>query len=305
MHTGLSLGAWVVGATTDRMDVKDCLWPSGMVANAWYQAVGIPVIWYNIPIDVVLKELPWRQSLLLAGVSVWGARLFYHIVKRAYKRGYDDPRYASEKTTPGYYLRALFTQFLPEAFFQAVISVPFTAPFRDSFAHRQNTPWGWTDSLAVGLWAAGLALEVLADKQLKRSKRRGGTAGGLYTEGVWSIVRHPNYLGDFLTHLSFPILTLNSATFHPLFFLGPLFNYIFLRYMSGDRETESYQQKRYEETSDFVKLQSFSDYRAEKNAFWPRSEELRNSWSWIVVALGVTGVGLERIVRKVAAPRVL
>ena len=66
LHTGLSVGAWAIGVATGRTDIKDCLWPSGMVVNAWFQAVGIPVIRYGLPVSVVLKEMPWRGKLLVS-----------------------------------------------------------------------------------------------------------------------------------------------------------------------------------------------------------------------------------------------
>jgi steroid 5-alpha reductase family enzyme len=68
--------------------------------------------------------------LVLTGVTLWGGRLFYRIASRSVKRGGDDPRYEEEKKEEGYWNMALFKIFLPEAFFQMLISLPFTAPFR-------------------------------------------------------------------------------------------------------------------------------------------------------------------------------
>ncbi|KAH9830661.1 uncharacterized protein C8Q71DRAFT_886041 [Rhodofomes roseus] len=38
----------------------------------------------------------------------------------------------------------------------------------------------------------------------------------LNCEGVWSIVRHPNYLGDALTHFPFPVLPWSTGLLRPL-----------------------------------------------------------------------------------------
>lgn len=46
--------------------------------------------------------------------------------------------------------------------------------------------------LAVFVFSAGFALEVLADYQLNTHKKRTGNAV-LNRSGVWSIVRHPKY----------------------------------------------------------------------------------------------------------------
>ena len=110
-----------------------------------------------------------------------------------------------------------------------------------------------------------------------------------------------SYLGDFLTHLSFPLLLLNSPSFHPLLFLGPLADYVFLRNMDGDRLTESYQEARY--TGE--KRETFDKYRAEKNAFWPSVKEVKNKWTGIMVACGVVGVAVEEGLRQWIGPLVL
>jgi steroid 5-alpha reductase family enzyme len=45
--------------------------------------------------------------------------------------------------------------------------------------------------VAVGVFSAGLALEVLADWQLGEFKERADSQGKMCREGVWGVVRHP------------------------------------------------------------------------------------------------------------------
>lgn len=71
---------------------------------------------------------------------------------------------------------------------QTLIALPFTAPFR----HQGGVMSGYhpvLQSLSVGMFAAGFALEALADSQQQAHKEQG--VGGLQQDGVWSIVRHP------------------------------------------------------------------------------------------------------------------
>lgn len=96
-------------------------------------------------------------------------------------------RYTKDKLQPSFWSSALFTQYLPEALFQLLISLPFTVPFRSSRVALEE--WGWTDTAAVAIFTAGQALETLADAQKAQAKKRGEK--GLYRGGVWSIVRHP------------------------------------------------------------------------------------------------------------------
>jgi steroid 5-alpha reductase family enzyme len=164
------------------------------------------------------------------------------------------------------------------------------------------TGWGWTDMAAVGTFTAGLALEVLADGQKAEAKRQG--VRGLYKDGVWSVVRHPNYLGDALVHTAFALLALNTPGAHPALFLGPLANYVFLRFVSGDAQVEAAQEERYNQF-DPAKERQLHAYRKEKNAFWPAPAEFTNPWTLAIIAAGAAGVGLERVLRAVVKPSLL
>ena len=140
-----------------------------------------------------LRRLSWPERLILTGVTAWGGRLFYRTALRSVKRGADDPRYEESgiKKEEGFWNKAFFTIFLPEAVFQSIISLPFTAPFR----HEGAVLTGYhpyIQMLAVGLFSAGFALETLADYQLDVNKEQ--KSSGLKRDGVWSIVRHPKYV---------------------------------------------------------------------------------------------------------------
>jgi len=190
LQSSLALFAYAAGRATDRAEAKDWLWPSGQVLNAWWSAVGRRVINHSVPLSTALRSLSRPERLILAGVTLWGARLFYRIASRSIRRGEDDARYAEEKKRPGFWNRALFSMFLPEAVIQTVIALPFTVPFR----HQGAVLTGyhpWVQMAAVGVWGTGFAMEVLADWQLERHKYAGKT--DLLREGVWSISRHPKY----------------------------------------------------------------------------------------------------------------
>ena len=122
-------------------------------------------------------------------MTLWGGRTFYRIATRSIKRGKDDPRYDAVKKEDGFWTNSLFTQYLPEAAFQTVISLPFTAPFRHQGAVLTGYhPVG--QAAAVALFSSGFALEAVADYQLDQHKKAIGE-GELLREGVWSLVRHP------------------------------------------------------------------------------------------------------------------
>lgn len=313
LHTGLSLVAYGAGRFTNRLESKDWLWPSGQVLNAWWSALGKRVFLDGIPLSSAWAIIDRPQRLLLTGVTLWGSRLFYRVANRSVKRenGKDDPRYEVVKKQSGWsWNKALFTTYLPEAVFQSLITLPFTAPFRHltgsdcPFSSLSGGYAALGQAVAVGLFSMGFALEVLADWQLEKFKEKEKSGkedhSHMCREGVWSIVRHPNYLGDMLVHLSFPLLLFASNALQPIHLLGPLTNYIFLRYVSGDKENEHSQARRYS-TENVNKKIDFDKYRREENAFWPDKSQVSNKWTWIVVGAGVAGALLEGLVTKVIA----
>jgi steroid 5-alpha reductase family enzyme len=213
LHSGLAIIAYGAARYTQRVEAKDWLWPSGQVANAWWSAIGRRIAG-GLTVSQAFRRLSWHERLVLTGLTLWGGRLFYRIASRSVKRGGDDPRYEEEKKEEGYWNTALFKVFLPEAFIQMIISLPFTAPFRhpgkssrlrhafkmhaDFVAGVSMTGYHpYIQMLAVGMFTTGLAMETLADYQLDQYKAEGGR--GILREGVWSIVRNPKYVSSSTT----------------------------------------------------------------------------------------------------------
>ncbi|KAF2129247.1 hypothetical protein P153DRAFT_356849 [Dothidotthia symphoricarpi CBS 119687] len=292
LHSGLAAIAWGAARYTQRVDAKDWLWPSGQVVNAWWSAIGRRLA-QGLTVSQAFSRLSWHERLILSGVTLWGGRLFYRVARRSIDRGKDDARYDEAKKDEGFWNSALWKVFLPEAFFQMLISLPFTAPFR----HEGAVLTGYHPNiqmLAVGLFSSGLAMETLADYQLDQYKAEGGK--GILREGVWSIVRNPNYLGDALVHISFIVLLYGSDMLAPIELLGPLANYAFLRFFGGDAEKEKHQTRRYS-ASQPEKFAELEQFRHEKNAFWPTAQELSNKWLWTVIGIGGLGVAVEQTLR--------
>ena len=80
--------------------------------------------------------------------------------------------------------------------------------------------WHSLDSLAVAAALSGLALASVADSQLhafvssreEQEKKRRGRAAVLES-GLWSLSRHPNYLGETIFHLSLAALAVSGRYF--------------------------------------------------------------------------------------------
>ncbi|KAH8429810.1 DUF1295 domain protein [Aspergillus melleus] len=295
IHSGLSIASFIAAKATDRGEIKDWCWPSSQVLNAWWSAIGRPMALDDISFSSAWRMLPWTEKVLLSSVTIWGTRLFYRIATRTITRGKDDPRYDELKAKdPGFWKSAFLKQFLPEAAFLTFITLPFTLPFRLSETSLDITPQtaGLLRTVGVALFSAGFALEAMADKQLELHRQE---RTDLCRHGVWSIVRHPNYLGDALVHFSFVVLNAASS-FNPLVILGPVANYLYLRFVGGDKQNEESQEARYKEQDPhkYVQLQA---WKQEKNSFWPSLGEVLNPWTWAVLGSGLVGVVLEEGIR--------
>lgn len=79
--------------------------------------------------------------------------------------------------------------------------------------------------------------------------------------------------------------------------LGPLANYVFLRCVGGDKQTEDSQEERYK-TKDLHKYVQLREWRREQNSFWPSLRDLTNPWALAIAACGLIGVVLEETVRR-------
>ena len=75
-------------------------------------------------------------------------------------------------------------------------------------------------------------------------------------------------------------------------------NWFFLRYIGGDKENEASQEDRYRNEAP-EKMAELDAFKQEKNSFWPSVAEVSNKWTWAVAGLGVGGVALERLARRV------
>ncbi|KAK4097676.1 hypothetical protein N658DRAFT_518470 [Parathielavia hyrcaniae] len=351
INSTLALAAYTAGRLTNRLESKDIIWPLAPVLDAWYAAVlrhTLPLSLLtggtgrttgvggggNQGVPVLTLREAWRclgstDKLLLGGVTLWGARLWYRVVTRAWKRGEgrDDPRYDAAKQQQqqqhrrggsavggkglgGFWDWAWLSVYLPEVVIQSVIALSVTTPFRlglEGLGVRRGDVvlgMGTTryyreigQALAVGLFSAGFALEVLADWQLAEFQEKVESRKMMCREGVWKVVRHPNYLGDAMVHASYALLLFANNMLAPVALLGPLTNYLFLRWIGGDKQTEESQVQRYA-MQNVAKKVDFDRYRHERNSFWPDASQLRNKWAWVVVGCGVAGAVIEKTARQ-------
>lgn len=170
---------FVIAQIIKNNSIVDIGWGIGFVIVAWY--------------TFLRAGNGTEAGFLTTGlVTVWGSRLFYHIIKRNWKKP-EDFRYAAWRKEWGRWVipRAFFQVFMLQAFFMVVIAYPVVAI---NITERASyTLW-----VIIGLivWLKGFFWEALGDWQLKQFIKNPENKGKIMKRGLWKYTRHPNYFGE-------------------------------------------------------------------------------------------------------------
>ena len=109
----------------------------------------------------------------------------------------------------------------------------------------------------VGLFVffLGFSIEVIADYQKTVFRKDVRNKDKFITTGLWSLSRHPNYLGEILLWSGIAIMSFSSLEgMQYITLISPLFVYILLVYISGIRMLEDQGSKKWGE------LESYKEY---------------------------------------------
>lgn len=134
-----------------------------------------------------------RAIVVCVLVLVWGVRLTANWVARWRGLADEDFRYAEIRARTGrlYWPASLVAiHLLPTAwvFLGLLAAWPALAsPGRLA---------GALDAVAVAVTAGGIAVEAVADRQLRRFLRSRRDPAGVLETGLWRFSRHPNYFGE-------------------------------------------------------------------------------------------------------------
>ncbi len=131
------------------------------------------------------------KLIMGALVLMWALRLGYYLFDRVSKIGKDE-RFDEIRVNK----KRFFRFFLLQGVSSWVISLPFMIRLSAdhgtfSFTRVEDLEW-------VGLVIAlvGLIVEGVADAQKSAFKAKPGNSNEIYTEGLYSKIRYPNYLGE-------------------------------------------------------------------------------------------------------------
>jgi len=148
----------------------------------------------------------WPRKLLIAGMyTFWSLRLGIYLAQRVIGKP-EEERYARLRQDWGTGLAAKFLLFYE---FQAVLNVVLAVPMLLACLNPEPR-LGLFEYLGLAIFAAAIAGETVADRQLAAFKKNPANRGLVCQQGLWRYSRHPNYFFEWVIWIGYAIFALGS-----------------------------------------------------------------------------------------------
>ncbi|MCB9233097.1 MAG: DUF1295 domain-containing protein [Bacteroidia bacterium] len=159
-----------------------------------------------------------RQYLVMALVSLWALRLTWNWYRGWPGLNHEDWRYLDlrKKTGKAYWL----VSFSGIHFFPTVLV--FVGCLSLFYALDGHQTFGWLDGVAAVVTLAGIAIEGIADNQLRAFRLSKPEPQAILETGIWKYSRHPNYFGEITFWLGLFLFSLAAAPEYWWAGAGPL-----------------------------------------------------------------------------------
>ena len=220
--------------------------------------------WWSMAFLFVLAHSALRtgltpgKALLLAAVAAWALRLWGYLLLRSRGKP-EDPRYAAFRAKYGAE-RYWWFSFFQVVLLQGALVVVISAPLQLAGAAPAPDPVSATDLLGLALFAAGYAMEVVADAQLARyrmARAAGGplAPGPVLDTGLWRFSRHPNYFGEALLWWGFWLFALDAPWGWATVFAPALMTFLLVK-VSGVALLDAHMARRRPEYAEYMRRTS-------------------------------------------------
>ena len=200
----------LVAIRKKRADLADIAWGLGFFLVAW--------------ISFFLSPFSPNTLIINLLITIWSFRLSIHIYLRNQIRE-EDFRYRKlkEKWGENVSVNMFFQVFLLQGVILYIVSLPLI--WLNTHSEWLTFSGIW---FAFPFWLSGFLIEAIGDYQLLCFQKNPSNRGKLLTTGLWSYVRHPNYLGEIIQRWTIWALTL----FLP-FIISPILITFLLMKVSG------------------------------------------------------------------------
>jgi len=198
-----------------------------------------------------------RELILSLLVVIWALRLSSFLFLRIHRAG-KDGRFDDLKTSPIRFMVPWTLQGLWVFLTMNVVIVINTQA-------GPAPPLGIWDGIGLVIWILGFGIEVIADYQKMSFNVKPENQGKWIDRGLWSLSRHPNYLGEILLWTGIACFGIACFTgLEKLAWISPVFVYLLLTKVSGVPLLDKRALAKWENDPDYLQ------YRADTPVLFPR-----------------------------------
>ncbi|MDP2128793.1 MAG: DUF1295 domain-containing protein [Pseudohongiella sp.] len=178
-----------------------------------------------------------RAIILTMMIFIWAARLGSFLFLRVRKDG-SDGRFDD--------IKPVFSRFMVTWSIQALWVFVTSAAALTAITSSNRQPMETAAYVGIALWATGLFIEIVADRQKRRFRATPANEGKFINSGLWAWSRHPNYFGEILLWIGVALVAAPVLSGWQLFSLiSPFFVVILLTRVSGIPLLEARSDKRW------------------------------------------------------------
>ena len=223
----------------------------------WYDLTGsLTYLTVAIGTFLLAERFDARSAVLVVLVSIWALRLGTYLYGRIHKSG-SDSRFDDIKPS--------FTRFLMAWTLQGLWVFLTLAAALAAMTAQSAPPLGPVGWVGIAIWAAGFAIEVIADAQKRAFREDPANKGRFIRSGLWAWSRHPNYFGEIVLWTGIALIALPALSgWQYVTLISPLFVYLLLTRVSGIPILESRADARWGAEPDY------QTYKARTPVLFPR-----------------------------------
>ncbi|MBT8082527.1 MAG: DUF1295 domain-containing protein [Gammaproteobacteria bacterium] len=160
---------------------------------------GITYITVTVVAVLLSSPLDLRSAIVAGMVLFWSMRLASFLFMRISRAG-KDRRFDTIKTQPPRFLLAWTLQGLWVLLTAACALAIITGGNRE--------PLGVIGYVGIAVWAIGILIEIVADRQKSAFRADPANKGRFITTGLWAWSRHPNYFGEIVLWVGMAIIAI-------------------------------------------------------------------------------------------------
>lgn len=160
------------------------------VYDPYWSVAPVPIALYWAAVGA---GRPARAAIAVALVGAWAVRLTWNCLERWRSLADEDFRYVEIRARTGrlYWPASLVAIHLMPTVWVFLGLLPLHAALA-----RPGRPLGLLDAAAAVVTVGAIAVEAVADRQLRAFVAARRDAGAILDRGLWALSRHPNYLGE-------------------------------------------------------------------------------------------------------------